>query len=164
MNTELQKASQLRKNGDYKQAVSLYDTLWNNQSEQWSDWDGWSYAYSLVKTFKYHEALDICRHFYRKNKNFEILNNLYAQCIYYTQFTGEKQPTLNVLRKAAQAMLDLSPYSSKYSFTPKAIFKLNHALMSQKEINWAEIETWLLKMDPDLLDNQPFKMVINKIL
>lgn len=159
MNTTLQNASQLRKNGDYKQAVSLYDTLWDSQSDSWNEWDGWSYAYSLVKTFQYQKALDICRHFYRRNKSFEILNNLYAQCIYYTQFMGEKQPALDILRKATQAMLDLSPYSSKYSFTPKAIFKLNKLLMSQMNIDWAEIEFWLLKMDPDLLDDQPFKMV-----
>lgn len=30
--------------------------------------------------------------------------------------------------------------------------------MNQEQINWQEIESWLLKMEPELLDNRPFIM------
>lgn len=81
---------------------------------------------------------------------------LYAKEIYYTQFAGNKPSPLEVLRKALTAMFELAPPTNPYSFTPMATFKLVKQLLNQQQINWQEIEDWLLKLDPDLLDEKTF--------
>lgn len=151
-------AFQLRKNSEFQKAVELYQPFWNENPNQFNEWDGWSFAYCLSKLNRHQEALEICRRLYLRFKTFEILNSLYAKSIYYTQFTQNPLPALSTLKKAVQAMYDLSPPHHPYSFTPRAIFKLIKLLMSQQQMDWKEIEEWLLKMDPDLLDNRPFQM------
>lgn len=158
MKEKLQQAFQLRQNQNYQQAIDIYQPLWQQDQHQFDDWAGWSYAFSLSKLNRHAEALEICRALFPRYKNSEILNSLYAKCIYYTQFTGRAIPELDVMRKAAQAMFQLSPPYNEYSFTPRAIFKLIKLLLGQQQIDWKEIEKWLLKLDPDLLDNRPFRM------
>lgn len=158
----LQTAAQLRKNQEYQKAVDIYQSLWQQNPLQFGEWDGWSYAYSLTKLNQYTDSLEICRQLYPRFSKVEILNSVYAKSIYYTQFTQEPQPALASLRKATQAIYDLSPPHNPYSPTPKAIFKLSKVLMSQASINWAEIEGWLLKIDPDHLDDRSYTWTDSK--
>ena len=80
------------------------------------------------------------------------------QAIYYTQFKGKSEPGLPDLKKAASAILKLSPPTREFSFAPIAIFNLVKKIMAGQQFSWAEIETWLLKIDPAFLSDQPFKM------
>lgn len=157
-NIILKQAAAYRKSAQYQKAVVLYHPLWNQDPGQFSEWDGWSYAYSLFKLKEYTGALGACRILYPRFKQFEMLRSLYARCIYYTQFKQAKLPPLPVLKKAAQGIYDLSDPKDPYSVTPKAIFDLCREMMAQPDTDWQEIENWLLKMQPDLLDDQAFKM------
>lgn len=158
MNEKLKEAFTQRKNQNFQQAVEIYQPVWNENPNMFDEWDGWSYAFSLSKLNLHSHALNICRVLFPRFKTSEILNSLYAKCIYYTEFVNQKDHQIDVWRKAVKAMLQLSPPHAPYSFTAKAIFRLTRALMQQQEINWVEIESWLLKMEPDLLDDAPFKM------
>ncbi|MBS1744812.1 MAG: hypothetical protein JST21_01440 [Bacteroidetes bacterium] len=156
------KAFELRKSHQFRDAIEIYQNLWLNEPEKFNEWDGWSYAWCLSKMNRHQEALEICRQLYPRFKNVEILNTLYAKCIYYTQFDFQTSTTLPVLQKAVQAMYQLSPPHTPYSFTTRAIFKLIKRLMEQQSIDWKGIETWLEKMDPDLLDNNPWEITNTK--
>lgn len=158
MNQQLNLASQFRKNQEYSEAIQLYVQLWQQNANQFNEWDGWSFAYCYSKLNQHAEALEICRQLYPRFKTSEILKSLYAKCIYYTQFNKAPSPSLDILKKATTAIVDLAPPQNPYSFAPRAIFNLIKVLMNQQQIDWAEIEKWLLKMDPDLLDNKPFQM------
>lgn len=155
----LSDAFQLRKQQKFKEATEVYQPLWHEKSDQFTQWDGWSFAYCLFKLKKYDESLGVCRNLYSRFKSFEILNSLYARNIYYTQFLNGKNPGLATLSKATQAIFELSPPYSSFSITPTAIFKLIKYLMAQPQINWKEIEGWLLKMDPDLLNDEVHKIM-----
>lgn len=156
MTNLLQQAMSLRKSQNYQQAVDIYTPLWHENQNQFDDWAGWSYAFCLVKLNQHKEALEICRMLYPRYPQSEILNSLYGQCIYYTQFAIKNPPPVEVLQKALNAMFKLSPPNNPYSFTPRATFKLIKTLLHQQQINWQEIEAWLLKLDPDMLDDRPF--------
>lgn len=157
MENELKNATTLRKNKQFKKAIELYKVLWNENPNQFNEWDGWSYAYCLKNVQQFHEALDICRKIYPRFKNSDFINNLYAQCIYYTQIKTTPLPSIDTQRKAVKAMVQLSPPHQEYSFSGRAIFHLCKELMALKTIPWQEIETWLLTMDPDLLSQSTFK-------
>lgn len=154
----LQEAAQYRKIGRFQKAVQLYYPFWNENHDQFGAWDGWSYAYCLFKTKKYEKSLNVCRVLYRKFKTFDMLRSLYARSIYCSQFKRPKLPPLCILKKATLAIYELSDPKDPYSVTPRAIFSLCKEMMAQKKVNWQEIEKWLLKMQPDLLDDQAFKM------
>ncbi len=154
-----QQAFTFRKQKEYAKAINIYQSLWEQNKENFNDWAGWSYGFCLKETRKYQEALGICRLIYKRFPESSMVKQLYASCIYYTQFTNKEMPDITTSKKAVQAMVDLCPPDQKYSLTPKAIFKLTKQLMSQTNIKWLEIEYWLKKMDPDLLDHTPFTMI-----
>ncbi len=154
----LAQAFTLRQQKDYVKAIAIYEPLWQQDPGQFNDWAGWSYAYCLKETRQYQQSLDTCRQTYKRFPQSTIIAQLYASCIYYTQFTGKDMPQVAIAKKAVQAMYDLCPPHQKFSLTSKAIFKLAKLLMSQPSADWQEIENWLQKLDPDLLDDQPFSM------
>ncbi|MCO5236642.1 MAG: tetratricopeptide repeat protein [Chitinophagaceae bacterium] len=160
--TNMQQAMGLRKSQNYQQAVDIYAPLWQESPAQFDDWAGWSYAFCLAKLNRHKEALEVCRKLYPRYPHSEILNSLYGQCIYHTEFARKDPPSVATLRKALTAMFQLSPPYHPYSFTPKATFKLVKTLLNQQPIHWQEIESWLLKLDPDLLDDRTFKWTDQK--
>lgn len=159
MNQLLKEAFQLRKNLEFNKAIKIYKTVWTEDENLFNDWDGWSYAFCLSKLNFHDKALEVCRKMYPKYPNYEILNSLYAKSIYFTQFKNQSETNIQNLQKAATAILKLSPPGNPYSYTPVAIFGLIKSMMAQMNINWSEIEKWLLKLEPDLLDDKAFKMI-----
>ncbi len=158
MNEKLQEAFNLRKDQNFYQAIEIYQPIWKQNHDSFDDWAGWSYAFSLSKLNRHDEALEVCRTLFPRFNHSEILNSLYAKCIFYTQFTRDKSPSIEVLSKATEAMMQLSPPHQPYSLTSAAIFRLIKVLLSQQSIEWGKIENWLLKLEPDLLDDRPFRM------
>lgn len=154
---QFQVASELRKKGEYEAAIDIYSELWKTQPNVFDRWSGWGYAYSLLKMNRYEESLLVCRKLYPLYKGFEMLRSVYAANIYYSEFKFNSNPQIHQLKKAANAIAELTPPQSAYSFAPKAIFKLVKSLMAQMEINWTEIEGQLLKLDPEWLDDAAFR-------
>lgn len=153
---EYEKANQLRKIGNYSRAVDVYQPLWAEDNQAFDNWTGWSYAFCLIKSGKYQEALEISRALYRRFNQEEIIASIYAQSIYYTQFKTKYPPVAEVQKKALKAMFILSPPDKKYSFTPHAVFRYAKNLMNEIEVDWKEIEFWMEKLKPELLSDQPF--------
>lgn len=155
---ELKQAFQLRKQHEFQKAIDIYAPIWKQNHDSFDDWAGWSYAFSLSKLNRHDEALEVCRTLFPRFSQSEILNSLYAKSIFYTQFTRDKSPSIEVLSKATEAMMRLAPPHQPYSLTSVAIFRLIKVLLSQQAIDWKKIEDWLLKMEPDLLNDQPYQM------
>ncbi len=155
-NIQLQEASQYRRNKQYKTALQIYREEWDKDPQQFNEWDGWSYAYSLKQMKLFQEALEVCRQLYSRYKHSQFINNLYAQCIFYTQIKVKDTPNLSVQKKAVRAMVNLSPPHQEYSLSGVAIFHLCKNLMKTPPVPWQEIESWIDIMDPDLLSQTPF--------
>lgn len=156
---QLSEAFAFRKSKEYNRALEIYESLWEQNSDQFNDWAGWSYAWCLKETQQYEKALDICRKLYLKYNGFTMLMQLYANCIYYTQFNTKEIPPLHILKKAIEAMCKLYPAHLPYSLTARAIFKYIKISLSETNIDWDDAENWLLKLDPDLLETTSFKMM-----
>lgn len=157
MQNIIQQAAAFRKAKAFQKAIDIYRKLWDKDPLQFNEWDGWSYAFCLKEMKMFAEGLDICRQLYPRFKNSAFIKNLYAQCIYYSQIKTTPLPSLSIQKKAVRAMVDLAPPHQEYSLSGLAIFHLCKALMSLQPAPWAEIESWLLIMDPDLLTQAPFR-------
>lgn len=150
----LYEATRLRQEKNFKKALSIYDSLWQENSDQFNEWDGWSYAFCLFKIGAFDRSLSVCRELYPKHKNFKLLRSLYARVIYYSQFKNETIPSLSILSKALKAIFKLTSPYEPYSLGPKAVFEFAKIAMGQFNIPWEEIEFWLNQMDPSLLDGE----------
>lgn len=147
-----------RKQKQFKEAINIYRPLWLDNPLQFDEWAGWSYAFCLKETKQYHAALELCRQLYGRFSASAFLKQLYASCIYYTQFGNKELPVIPVLKKAVYAMIDLYPPHLEYSLSTRAVLKLVKLMAAMQPINWPEIEEWLQKLDPDLLDSKSFSM------
>lgn len=151
------KAGIHRKNGQYQEAVSLYKHLWQDDSASFDQWSAWGYAYSLLKLKHYQDSLEMCRILYPRFQGFVMLRSVYAAAIYYTEFKEKQDPDLAQLKKATNAILQLTPADTPYSLAPKAVLILVKRMMAQMEIDWQEIENYLLKLNPEFLDDSVFR-------
>ena len=152
----LKEAFQKRKNQDFQNAVDIYEQIWKNNPEIFTDWDAWSYVFSLSKLNAYQKALERCQVLYRRMPASEMLKGIYAKAVFYTQFKSKNEVGLDTLRKAAKAVIKLSPPHLPYSYAPATVFALIKRLLAQLVINWEEIESWLNTVDPDLLRDKDF--------
>jgi len=154
------KATDLRKLRHFKPAIEIYQPLWEDNPSQFDEWDGWSFDFCLKEIQRYNEALEVCRMLYPRFRQSDFIISLYAQCIFFTQFKTEPLPAIETQRKALNGMVMLTPPHREYSFSGIAIFNFCKRLMGLNPVPWGEIESWLLKMDPDLLKRQPFKSAL----
>jgi len=82
INLMKQDAENLRKHGQYDEALNLYCDLWLKSRQSCDKWDGYWYAYCLRKTKNLNQALKISREIYENNHEWDYIQNLYAWCIY----------------------------------------------------------------------------------
>lgn len=148
------RASQLRKQKSYIEAIPLYKELWENHQDGCNEWDGWGYAFSLRKIGQVEQALKVAKIVNEKCPEFEINNSLLAWCIYdleinkapeeikknESDYFGSVNKILNLVKQD-----QYSPYT-------RTIFKVIEYL-EQSRVNYpAEyILTWLEKLDPNQL-------------
>ena len=162
MNNEYQElknqAENLRKQRQFDQALLIYETLWQQQSDEPDQWIGWGYAQCLRKVGRSSEALAVCREVYQISSDFDQNNNLYGWCVYDI---GIKQPKdsfdeRNFLQ-AAEAIMQLTRHED-YSPYERAIFAVvhhyEHYKASQKPVPHQLIVEWLEKLNPDALSNE----------
>jgi hypothetical protein len=154
---QLAEAFSLRKNMQHEKAISIYKPIWNESPDLFNEWSGWSYAWCLKEKKQYDQSLEVCRSIYLRFPGFQMIQQLYANCIYHTQFGAKQSPPLSVLKKATDAMIKLHPPQLQYSLTSKAIFKYVKVLFEQNNFNAEEAENYLHKIDPSLLDRETYQ-------
>lgn len=156
MKEQLLLAGRLRKQRELDKAISIYQELWED-SEEFNQWDSWSYGHCLLKTNQVELALAVCREAYPKYKEFGMLKSLYAQVIYQIHFKDKQaKHRIEILEKAAKAIQQLTPFHEAYSMAAKAYFSLARAYLNQPTKSWQKVEDLLVEIDPNLLDDQAF--------
>ena len=148
-----QKASDLRKDDQYEEALPLYKTLWEDHRDQCNEWDGWGFAQSLRKLGRSAEALDVCREVYKIRKDFSHNINLYAWCIYDLEIKKDtedikKQP--DQFFDAAEAILKMVE-QDHYSPYTRTVFAVVDYLKDPPSYPADKIITWLEKLNPSQL-------------
>ena len=154
---QLKIAFQLRKDKKTDEALAIYEVTWPLHKEEFGEWDGWSYGHCLQVKRRYSDALEICRQLYPIYPKAEMITQLYAWNIYYTQLAGDKQPAgKEVFVKALNAIVLLSPPGNAFSPAVKSIFKLIKFLSESLQPNWEEIGRWLMKLEKEKLSRETY--------
>lgn len=159
VNDQLRLAFQQRKSGDYAGALSVYEGLENTHADQFSEWDAWSFAYCYRALKQYEKCLDTCRRFYARFPGHELLRQLYAWAIYYTQIARENNmPPYATLKKALDGIWQLSPPGTPYGCAERAMFKVIKHLSVIMPPDWEEIDRLLNKMEPGKLSAETYTL------
>jgi tetratricopeptide (TPR) repeat protein len=143
---------------NYREAFLLYRTLWSNYSDDCNEWDGWRYAYCAQQLKDYRVALDICRQLYPKYRGFNMLRQVYAWSIYYSEINKEKITDENIFFHAGEGILRLSQQEDTYSPYTLTVFKILNYLNKKANYQSDKILEWTGKLNPDLLDSTPFSL------
>ncbi len=154
-------ANQLRKAKYFTEALPLYAQLWNNFRENCNEWDGWGYAFCLLKLERYKEALEVCRDVYKINPEFSNIKNVYAWSIYYTEIKKNKIDNEPIFIKAAQAITQLSRQDDKFSPYTHTIFKVIEYFRAKTIPNLDKILEWTDKLKPAVLETEPYQFIDN---
>jgi tetratricopeptide (TPR) repeat protein len=158
MNTPFYTANQLRKNGQFAEALAIYDAHWANDALSRYEWDTWSYAFCLRKAARYSDLLDFCRKMYPSYPTFEALNTLYAWAIYYTTVKAEGVKEVD-LYKAAKGIMRLTTQANTYAPYTLAIVKVLDVLASKTKFSAASILEWSAFLEVNLLDTTPSSFI-----
>lgn len=156
---QLKQAFQLRKDKKPAEAIGIYHAMWPQHATAFGEWDGWSYGQCLKELKRYPEALDICRQLYPRFKTAEMILQLYAWCIYYTQLAGDKQPADKAaFIKILNAITQLSAPGKAFSPAVKSIFKLVKFLTEGNQNDWHQVGEWLQKLDKEKLSKDTYSI------
>jgi tetratricopeptide (TPR) repeat protein len=158
MNTPFAAANQLRKNGQFAEALAIYEFHWADDALPRYEWDTWSYAFCLRKTARYSDLLDFCRKAYPSYPTFEPLNTLYAWAIYYTTVRAEGVKEVD-LYKAAKGILRLTTQANVYAPYTLVVLKVLDVLGSKSKFLATQILEWVAYLDISLLDTTPSSFV-----
>lgn len=150
------KAEIERKNGNFAEAILLYKKLWEEYRENCNEWVGWGYAYCLKQQKEYKQALAICREVYKMNPDFEMIKNVYAWCVYYTEIAIDKIKNEEQFFKAGNAIIKLSNQEDKYSPYFITVFKILDYLDKKQVYQPDLILEWTDKLNPEVLDTSTF--------
>lgn len=155
-------ALELRKKGQYSEALNLYRELWSNHREVCNEWDGWGFASCLRKLGDSYKALEICRNVYQTHPDFDNCKNLYAWCIYDTEIKkndDQIKKEAQIFFKAANAILDLT-VQNQYSPYTKTVFRvIDYISKTSPSYPANNIIKWLDKLDPKSLSKEPFPFI-----
>ncbi len=137
-----------RENGQFAEAAALYGQLYNDFSEDCSQWDLWAYASCLIKIKDYHRALEIARRGYQKDSTFKPVRQVYGWAIYHTAIKSPRDDT--IFAKAVQAIMQLTDSADRYA--PNTLTVLKAGEYWNKKQYWAKTIDLLTAIAPEVLD------------
>jgi tetratricopeptide (TPR) repeat protein len=151
-----QQAQLLFTEKNFREALPLYETLWETFPAACNEWDGWRYAFSARKTGDAARALNVCRKVYSRFRDFPNIRNVYAWSIYDSEFRKDKITDEARFLRAGEGIMKLSSQNDEYSPYTLAIFKILDYLGDKANYPTDKILEWTEKLNPGLLDEQPF--------
>ena len=143
-----QKAKELRKGGNFEEAVGLYRELWEESGDSF---DGVGLLQCLRKMELFDEAVPLAEDLIVKHPQFNWCRNE----VIWTFISGvlyklEENEPLEKVIKTAEKIMDLNPNGLAAKMV---VFKV---LKSSKAHNdWETINKWVVKIDPNLLNAEP---------
>lgn len=140
-------ANEHRKAGNLKEAIELYEELWEGEEDKFTA-GGLLHCYRKLK--RYDKALEFAEVVLEKYPDFKWCRN---ECI-WTSIIGklfqlpEDTDTLTVI-EVANTILDMEPEVTAHNMV---VFKV--AKVAKKNRDWEIMSEWLIKIDPEQLQEE----------
>jgi len=152
-----QQANELRAAGNYRQAVVIYGKLWNDTSTEAGDWDGWGFAFCLLKLKKYTDALTICKQVRKRFPDFDGIRGVYAWAIYHTELKIPEVQDEDRFLSAADMITKITTQDDAFSPYTHTVLHVLHYLSEKKPFPAELILKWTERLDPEKLSIEPFR-------
>jgi tetratricopeptide (TPR) repeat protein len=138
------KASELRKSGDIKNALPIYKELWESTGDKF---DGSGYAFCLRKLKKYDEALPLTKELYQKFPDFDWARIEYLWSLIMGElYQFDDKVSLDKYVETGNKILQLKPDEIALKMTAFKIAKI-----AKKAGNWSLVLEWLSKVTHEIL-------------
>src|ERR1035437_2348268 len=139
------KANELRKKGDIESALPLYKELWESSNDKF-DAAGLIFCYRKLK--KFDEAIPLAIEAYSKFPDFEWCKNEYIWTLIQAQiFTFPEDGNLTDLITLVEKIIEAKPDEIAYKIIVFRLIKF-----AKKNSSWEVLNTWLLKINVDILN------------
>lgn len=150
LSEQRQRANNLRKNGNHKEALEIYKRLWKESGDKY---DGTGLLQCLRKLSLFDEAIPLADDLIKKYKDFEWCKNeviwTYIQGI-FNKF--DKNNQIDKILEVANKIMLLNPDGLARK---KVVFTVLGAAKSHN--NWKIINEWVNKLNPETLSSQAMK-------
>ncbi|HQK36972.1 MAG TPA: tetratricopeptide repeat protein [Bacteroidales bacterium] len=151
------KASDLRKQGAWEEALACYEELTFRFADDCTEWEYWGQAYCLFKLGKYREAETFCRSYLEKEEMFQPLGNVLAWAL-YCQYLRNEQEEEAVVTGIAEEITTLCRQEDQYSPYVTTVFRVLELLGKKFPYPADQILYWTGKLNPGQLDDTPAKI------
>ncbi len=143
-----QKANELRKSGNYGEALPIYRNLWKETEDKF---DGAGLLHCLRKLELFDEALILANELISKYPNFNWCRNEVIWTYIYGKLNKlEENVPLEEVIQTAQKIFNLNPDGLAAKII---VFKVLKSAKSSKD--WGTVNEWAVKLDPKSLSTEP---------
>lgn len=150
-----QKANELRKAGNYSEAITIYKELWNNSTVK-DKWVGWGFAYCLTHLKEYETALNICNEVFKIDPEFDYIKSVYSQCIYLGKIKSfDDKTSLKSFEFTINDLFQKCEGIEFRNFVDLSIIEF--AIFCAKKLKWEVVIKWLKTIDPQKLNTEEFR-------
>lgn len=148
-------ATSHRKNGNYTEAITLYEKLWFQSQDAY---DGTGLLNCYRKTEVFDKAIPLARELFLQHMNIEWTAREVCWTIVQAKIqTFDESSSLDEISRAAETILKYSP-----DFLAKKIAVFAVLKWAKKKDNWKTIGNWIDKVKVDDLSLEPINLYENK--
>lgn len=160
MNHNREIAKQLCSQGKLNESIEIYKSIYE-KSKKIDCWLSWEYAYVLKKAEKIDDAIEVCKQYYRVNKNFKYINDLLSWCLFEKYFKNI-EPIDDKKRqkciKIGEFVTKITQQNDKLPYE-LIVWKIIKLYKSDINFNAKKINYWLNKLDSSKLSKEPYILV-----
>lgn len=147
------KASSLRKQKNFQDALPLFETLWEETNDKW---DGWNLAFCYNKCSNYTNALTISKEVYSLDNEFDYIKGQYAWSAYMLYIKDYKNDDdYDAIKSYGNGILKLTETRQEDVFRQLTVLKLMD--YCEKRRMWEELVSWSDKINAQVLNAEPFQ-------
>jgi|GEM_PF-253953 len=154
MKEVMQKASNLRRDKRYKEAIDLLENIYKDNWEQMDEWSAWSYAYSLRQEKDYNKAIEVCEKSLDRWPAFIQFNNVYSWSLHYEFLVNNSELNIEKKRECVDKILH---YSTFDKFSPRTKSVLTLVKLLKEGQMYAEMLCYLEKLKIKSLSDENYK-------
>ncbi|MBI5375910.1 MAG: hypothetical protein HZA77_10775 [Candidatus Schekmanbacteria bacterium] len=156
-----EKASKLRKEKNYQEAIESLMVVWGKTKEKKDKWDGWSLAFCLNKVQKHNEALNVCKEVKRIDPEFKLIKLEYVRAIYYLHLKNlDDDINYSAVKDYVQEVILHTESELENIFRQLSVFKIMD-FCADKGM-WQEVILWSEKVEFKSLSKEAFITSLNK--
>jgi tetratricopeptide (TPR) repeat protein len=151
------KASSLRKQNNFQDALPLFKSLWEETNDKW---DGWNLAFCYNKCSNHNDALTISKEVYALDNEFDYIKGQYAWSAYMLNIKDyQNDDEYDKLKAYGKGILHLTETRHEDVFRQLTVLKLMD--YCEKKGMWEAVVSWSEKIKAEVLNANSYQMKKN---